>query len=152
MFFLKAGTTVGVAIADGHASVAGTLKEAREGQMVMIMGTSCAHFLLGTEDKIVPGCFSVAIDSVLPGFYGYECGQSGFGDHYAWFVDHCMPANYLSIAQAKGMNAHQNLTELATELVHGESGLHLRTLQMKCKDKGVLSSHHSIWLEGIMET
>ena len=120
---LNPGTTVSVAIADGHASVAGTLKDAAEGQMVMIMGTSCAHFLVGNEDKIVPGCFSVAMDSVLPGFYGYECGQSGFGDHYAWFVNHCVPEEYSQIAKAKNMDIHQYLTEKCSSLVPGESGL-----------------------------
>ncbi|MBQ9156059.1 MAG: ribulokinase [Eubacterium sp.] len=120
---LKVGTAVSVAIADGHASVAGTLEEAEEGQMVMIMGTSCAHFLVGTEDKIVPGCFSVAKDSVLPGFYGYECGQSGFGDHYAWFVNHCVPEEYSQMARAKGMDIHQYLTEKCAALNPGESGL-----------------------------
>ena len=120
---LNPGTAVSVAIADGHASVAGTLKDAQEGQMVMIMGTSCAHFLVGTEDKIVPGCFSVAKDSVLPGFYGYECGQSGFGDHYAWFVNHCVPEEYSQVAKAKNMDIHQYLTEKCANLVPGESGL-----------------------------
>ena len=120
---LKEGTAVSVAIADGHASVAGTLQEAKEGQMVMIMGTSAAHFLVGTEDKIVPGCFSVAKDSVLPGFYGYECGQSGFGDHYAWFVDHCVPEEYSAMAKTMNMNVHQYLTKKAAALTPGESGL-----------------------------
>lgn len=120
---LKPGTAVSAAIADGHASVAGTLKDVSEGQMVMIMGTSCAHFLVGTEDKIVPGCFSVAVDSVLPGYYGYECGQSGFGDHYAWFVDHCVPEEYSQMARARGMNLHQYLTEKCASLFPGESGL-----------------------------
>jgi len=120
---LLPGTAVSVAIADGHASVAGTLEEAEEGQMVMIMGTSCAHFLVGNEDRIVPGCFSVAKDSVLPGFYGYECGQSGFGDHYAWFVNHCVPEEYVHMARIKNMDIHQYLTEKYSSLVPGESGL-----------------------------
>ncbi len=31
-------------------------------------------------------------DGIIPGFFGYEAGQSCVGDHFAWFVENCVPA------------------------------------------------------------
>ena len=120
---LNEGTAVAVAMIDAHAGVPGTLKEAAENQMVLIMGTSGCQMSICKDEHIVPGCFGVVKDGMLPGFYGYECGQSGFGDHYAWFVDNCVPEKYAIAAREQGKDLHQYLTELADKLVPGESGL-----------------------------
>jgi len=51
---LKAGTAVAVANVDAHVSVpASTVTEA--GRMVMIMGTSTCHMVVGESEEIVPG-------------------------------------------------------------------------------------------------
>lgn len=120
---LNVGTAVATAIIDAHSGVPGTLKEAAENQMLMIMGTSGCHMLIGKEEHIVPGSFGVVEDGMLPGFFGYEAGQSGFGDHYAWFVKNCVPEEYSQAARARGMDIHQYLTEKASKLAPGESGL-----------------------------
>jgi L-ribulokinase len=65
----------------------------------------------------------VAEDGVLPGYLGYEAGQSCVGDHFEWFVDNCVPAAYTKEAEEKGVNIHVLLTEKAEKLAIGESGL-----------------------------
>lgn len=120
---LNKGTAVGVAIIDAHSGVPGALQEPEEDQMVLIMGTSGCQMLISNKETVVPGCFGVVKDGMLPGFYGYECGQSGFGDHLAWFVDNCVPVAYAEAAHKAGKNIHQYLTEKAAKLKPGESGL-----------------------------
>lgn len=119
---LKIGTAVAVANVDAHVSIpaVGITDEAK---MLMIMGTSTCHILLGTEEKIVPGMCGVVEDGVIPGYLGYEAGQSCVGDHFEWFVENCVPANYLKEADEKAVNIHTLLTEKAEKLAVGESGL-----------------------------
>ena len=42
--------------------------------MVIIMGTSNCHMVLGTEERIVPGMCGYVEDGIIPGFFGYEAG------------------------------------------------------------------------------
>jgi L-ribulokinase len=78
---------------------------------------------LGTDEKIVPGMCGVVEDGVIPGFFGYEAGQSCVGDHFEWFVENCVPSNYTKEAGERGINIHTLLTEKAEKLAPGESGL-----------------------------
>jgi L-ribulokinase len=91
--------------------------------MVMIMGTSICHMVLGSEEHTVPGMCGYVEDGIIPGFFGYEAGQSCVGDHFAWFVQNCVPAAYEREAQARGLDIHQLLEEKAARLKPGESGL-----------------------------
>lgn len=119
---LKPGTAVAVANVDAHVAVPAVgITEA--GKMLMIIGTSTCHILLGEEEKIVPGMCGVVEDGVLPGLMGYEAGQSCVGDHFEWFVDNCIPASYTKEAAEKGINIHKLLREKASALKAGESGL-----------------------------
>ena len=119
---LKQGTPVAVANVDAHVVVpAATVFE--PGRMVIIMGTSNCHMLLGTQERDVPGICGVVQDGIIPGFAGYEAGQSCVGDSFAWFVEQCVPASYISQAEARGLNIHQLLEEKAALLQPGESGL-----------------------------
>ena len=119
---LRRGTAVAVANVDAHVSVpAATVVET--GRMVMIMGTSICHMVVDREQRIVPGMCGVVEDGILPGLFGYEAGQSCVGDHFAWFVEHCIPARYQEQAEARQMNLHQLLEEKASLLRPGESGL-----------------------------
>jgi L-ribulokinase len=65
----------------------------------------------------------VVQDAVLPGYPGYEAGQSCVGDHFEWFVENCVPAAYEREAEKRGIGIHQLLTEKAEGLQIGESGL-----------------------------
>ena len=119
---LVEGTAIGVANVDAHVSVP-AVGITEPGKMLMIIGTSTCDILLGTKEKIVPGMCGVVEDGVLPGFYGYEAGQSCVGDHFEWFVKNCVPEEYYKAAKEKNRNIHQYLTEKASELKVGESGL-----------------------------
>ena len=119
---LKPGTAVAIANVDAHVSVpASTVVDT--GKMVMIMGTSICHMVLGKEAKIVPGMCGYTEDGIIPGFFGYEAGQSCVGDHFAWFVENCVPEAYQQEARSRGIDIHALLEEKAAQLKPGESGL-----------------------------
>jgi L-ribulokinase len=119
---LQAGTAVSVGNVDAHVSVpAATVVE--PGRMVIIMGTSNCHMVLGTEEHLVPGMCGVVEDGIIPGFQGYEAGQSCVGDHFAWFVRNCAPVADRDEARARGLDLHELLEEKAAGQQPGEHGL-----------------------------
>ncbi len=119
---LKPGTAVAVANVDAHAAVpACTVTE--PGRMVMIMGTSTCAMVLGSEEHIIPGMCGYVEDGIMPGYFGYEAGQSCVGDHFAWFVENCVPESYQREARERKMDLHALLEEKAARLKVGESGL-----------------------------
>lgn len=119
---LHAGTAVAVANVDAHVSVpaAGITGP---GKMLAIIGTSTCHMLLGMEERTVPGMCGVVEDGIIEGFYGYEAGQSCVGDHFQWFAENCVPAEYHREAMSMSKNIHELLTAKASVLKPGESGL-----------------------------
>lgn len=119
---LKPGTAVAVANVDAHVTVP-AVKIDGPGKMLAIMGTSTCHILLGTKEQTVPGMCGVVEDGVCPGYFGYEAGQSCVGDHFAWFVENCVSAEYFEAAKAAGLNIHEYLSKKAESLKVGESGL-----------------------------
>jgi L-ribulokinase len=119
---LKPGTAVAVANVDAHVAVpASTVVE--PGRMVIIMGTSNCHMVMGAEERVVPGMCGYVEDGIIPGFFGYEAGQSCVGDHFAWFTENCVPAAYEKEAAHRGISVHELLEERAAKLKPGESGL-----------------------------
>ena len=119
---LRPGTAVAIGNVDAHVSVpAATVVE--PGRMVIIMGTSNCHMVLGTKEHMVPGMCGVVEDGIIAGFQGYEAGQSCVGDHFAWFVKNCAPAAYHSEAEARGIDLHQLLEDKAAQQKPGEHGL-----------------------------
>ena len=119
---LKPGTAVAIANVDAHVAVpAATVTE--PGRMVMIMGTSICHMVLGTEEHLIPGMCGYVEDGIIPGYFGYEAGQSCVGDHFGWFVENCVPAEYEREANQRGIGIHTLLEDKAAQLKPGESGL-----------------------------
>jgi L-ribulokinase len=119
---LRAGTPVAVANVDAHVSVpaAGVTEP---GTMVVIMGTSNCHILLGDELAAVEGMCGAVEDGVVPSLYGFEAGQSGVGDIFAWFAENAVPAEYAEAARRRGVDVHDVLEEEAAKLAPGANGL-----------------------------
>ncbi|WP_102026671.1 ribulokinase [Salirhabdus sp. Marseille-P4669] len=119
---LKPGTAVAVGNVDAHAAVP-AVGVVTPGKLVMAMGTSICHMLLGEEEQDVEGMCGVVEDGIIPGLYGYEAGQSAVGDIFAWYVDQAVPAYVEKAAAKEGKNVHQYLEEKASEYKPGESGV-----------------------------
>lgn len=119
---LAEGTAVSVTCIDAHMALpaAGVVEG---GTMLLILGTSGAHLVLDGEEHDVPGLLCMAEDGMIPGWYAYEAGQSCCGDHFQWFVENAVPASYAQEASERSMGLHQLLSEKASALHPGESGL-----------------------------
>lgn len=119
---LNPGVAVAVGIIDAHASVP-AMGVVEPGKMVMAMGTSICHMLLGREEKHVDGMCGVVEDGIIHGFYGYEAGQSAGGDIFAWYVDQAVPKYVKEAADESGVTVHQWLEQKAIFYKPGETGL-----------------------------
>ena len=119
---LLEGTPVGTGIIDAHCSVPGG-GVGKPGELMIIMGTSSCHLMLADHDATIEGIQGIVKDGIMPGFFGIEAGQSCVGDHFAWFVDNCVPADYAAEAKAKGISLHQLLSDKLKDYKAGASGL-----------------------------
>ncbi|SDN73754.1 L-ribulokinase [Paenibacillus sp. yr247] len=119
---LQAGTAIAVGNVDAHAAVPG-VGVVTPGKLMMAMGTSICHMLLGTEEHEVEGMCGVVEDGIIPGYLGYEAGQSAVGDIFAWFVEQGVPAYVQAAADQEGINVHEWLERLASAYKPGETGL-----------------------------
>lgn len=119
---LPAGIAVAVGNVDAHVTVAAA-DALDSGQLVAIMGTSTCHVMNSDVLREVPGMCGVVDGGILDGSWGYEAGQSGVGDIFAWFVDNCVPERYHVEARERGISLHEFLTELASDQHVGEHGL-----------------------------
>ncbi|MDI9259668.1 ribulokinase [Alicyclobacillus sendaiensis] len=119
---LMPGTPVAVGNVDAHVSMP-AVGITEPGKMLMIIGTSTCHVLLGTEERAVPGMCGVVEDGIIPGYMGYEAGQSAVGDHFEWWIENGVPPAYWDEARRAGIGIHELLTQKAAKLAPGESGL-----------------------------
>jgi L-ribulokinase len=119
---LKEGTPVATGNVDAHVAVP-ACTVTQPGSLVMIMGTSICHMLLGKERQMVEGMCGTVEDGIVPGLWGYEAGQSAVGDIFAWFFEHGVP-DYIH-REARKMKApfQVALEKRAGALKPGESGL-----------------------------
>ncbi|MCC6803049.1 MAG: ribulokinase [Anaerolineae bacterium] len=119
---LKPGIAVAVANVDAHVTVP-AVGVVGTGSMVMIMGTSTCHMLVGDRIETVEGMCGVVRDGIIPGYYGYEAGQSGVGDIFAWWVNNGVPQEYYDAARNAGVDIHGYLEQEAAKQRPGESGV-----------------------------
>lgn len=119
---LAEGTAVSVGHLDAHAATIGA-GVVHPGQMMIVMGTSACDMLISDQNKTVPGICGVCEDGIIPGFVGYESGQSCSGDHYQWFVKNCVPAAYAEEVKKRGISIYRYLDEKVEKELPGESGL-----------------------------
>jgi len=64
----------------------------------------------------IPGLCGVVPESILPGFFGLEAGQSAVGDIFNWYVNEIQPGG-------PSNGSHEELTAGAEQLKPGQSGL-----------------------------
>lgn len=141
---LNPGIAVAVGNVDAHVT-APAAKATAPGQMVAIMGTSTCHVMNGDKLAVVPGMCGVVEGGIVSGLYGYEAGQSGVGDIFAWYVNNQVPASYFEAAASAGKSIHQHLTDLAAQQKVGEHGL--IALDWHSGNRSVLVDHE---LSGLM--
>lgn len=110
---LQEGTSVSAATIDAHSGVPG-MGVSDEGPISIIMGTSSCHMALSKKLHFFKGYAGVVKDGIIPGFYGYESGQSAVGDIFAWFAK--------DFLEPEG-EPFQKISEKASALKPGESGL-----------------------------
>ncbi|MCI1777067.1 MAG: ribulokinase [Paenibacillus lautus] len=122
MMGLTPGIAVAVGNVDAHAAVP-AVGVVTPGKLVMAMGTSICHMLLGTEEKQVEGMCGVVEDGIIPGLYGYEAGQSAVGDIFEWYVEEALPAYVKEAATEEGIGVHQWLEREAAAYKPGQTGL-----------------------------
>ncbi|TBN55472.1 ribulokinase [Glaciihabitans arcticus] len=119
---LPEGIAVAVGNVDAHVT-APAAQAVEPGQMVAIMGTSTCHVMNSDVLAEVPGMCGVVDGGIISGLYGYEAGQSGVGDIFAWYVKNQVPARYHEVAEAAGLSIHEHLTELVRDQPVGAHGL-----------------------------
>ena len=119
---LKEGTPVSIGNVDAHVS-APACAVTGPGSLVMIMGTSICHILLGSERRMVEGMCGVVEDGVVPGLWGYEAGQSAVGDIFAWFFENGVHESVHREARRSKVPFTTVLEKRAAALRPGESGL-----------------------------
>jgi len=108
---LPEGIPVAVGAFDAHFGAVAS--GVRPGVLVKIIGTStcdCMVHPLSQELPDIPGLCGIVENSILPGHYGLEAGQSAVGDIFNW----------VSTLTGK---SHEELTSGAKELQPGQSGL-----------------------------
>lgn len=80
---LRPGVPVSACIIDAHAGVPGA-GVAEPSTLVMVLGTSSCHMLNSRIEKTIPGVAGIVEGGILPGYFGYETGQSAVGDAFEW--------------------------------------------------------------------
>jgi len=114
---LPLGIPVAVGAFDAHLGAVGSGVAPRK--LIKIIGTSTCDITVWPLDfplADIPGLCGIVEGSVLPHYYGLEAGQSAVGDIFNWFVSYIQP-------KGERLGSHEALTEAASKLKPGQSGL-----------------------------
>jgi L-ribulokinase len=94
----------------------------------------------GTTLAQVPGMCGVVDGGIVAGSWGYEAGQSGVGDIFAWFAEHAVPPSYHEEARRRDITLHELLSAQAAKAPAGAHGL--IALDWLNGNRSVLVDHH----------
>jgi L-ribulokinase len=119
---LPAGIAVAVGNVDAHVT-ASAAQSVAPGRMLAVMGTSTCHVMNATRLAEVSGMCGVVDGGITAGYFGYEAGQSGVGDIFAWWARTVATAEYERRARDAGQSIHDLLTELCAAEPVGGHGL-----------------------------
>jgi len=114
---LTRGIPVAVGAFDAHLGAVGA--GIAPGSLVKIIGTSTCDMMVSPLDRPlgdIPGLCGMVPESILPGFFGLEAGQSAVGDIFNWFVHYIRPGS-------RSTGTHEALSRDAGKLAPGASGL-----------------------------
>ena len=136
---LPAGIAVAVGNVDAHVTPPAA-NAITPGQLVAIMGTSTCHVLTAPDLAEVPGMCGAVDGGIVAGLWGYEAGQSGVGDIFAWFADQAVPAAYTREAASRGLSVHELLSAQAAAQPAGAHGL--VALDWLSGNRSVLVDHY----------
>jgi len=117
----KLGVSEGIPVAVGafDAHLGGIGSGIKSNTLVKIIGTSTCDMMVSPLEQDlpdIPGLCGIVPESILPGSYGLEAGQSAVGDIFNWFVNRINPGEDTQIS-------HEELAEKAAQLKTGESAL-----------------------------
>ena len=113
---LPEGIPISVGAFDAHMGAVGA--GIKEGILVKIIGTSSCDMMIypkNKELKDIPGICGIVPDSIVPGFYGIEAGQSAVGDIFYWFAKKFIP-NFSS-------DPYKYFTKKSEKIKPGQTGL-----------------------------
>ena len=116
-FGLPEGIPVAAGSFDAHMGAVGSGIE--PGTLVKIIGTSSCDMTVAPLDRDlpdIPGLCGIVPESILPGYYGLEAGQSAVGDIFNWYANRVQPGG-------KEAGSHAALTADAERIKPGASGL-----------------------------
>ena len=114
---LKPGIPIAIGAIDAHLGAVGAGITA--GTLIKIIGTSTCDIMIApleSELPDIPGLCGIVPESVLPGHFGMEAGQSAVGDIFNWFVHTITPGGTRH-------GSHAALTLEAKKIKPGRSGL-----------------------------
>ena len=113
---LSPGIPVAVGAFDAHLGGVGC--GIKPGVLVKIIGTSTCDMMVSPLSESlpdIPGLCGIVPESILPGAFGLEAGQSAVGDIFNWFANTINPGG--------SIKSHERLTRDAEVLKPGQSGL-----------------------------
>lgn len=119
---LMPGIAIAASVIDSHAGVPGS-GICRKDQMMMVLGTSSVMVALSEKPFADAGICGAFKGGIVPGYYALESGLAAVGDMLEWFTDNCVPVSYTKEAEQKGIRIHELLTQKASRLKPGQSGL-----------------------------
>ena len=119
---LSEGIPVAAALIDSHAGIPGS-GVINPNQLMLVVGTSSVLLSPSPKEFYRNGIVCGAKGAIVPESYVLESGIAAVGDMFGWFVKNMTPVEYVEQAKEENKNIHDYLTEKASKLKPGESGV-----------------------------